>query len=141
MRTLFAMASQAVINRPTKRSPTNRSRVTNGRRAFVDGDGRGQWARRHHDLVELHLADLGQVEGLSEAQHSLCRRAATLEVQLEALEGQLSKGEGVDLDVYARVTGHLRRVLETLGIKRAIKTINNPLVDHFSRPPAPREAA
>ena len=141
MCTLFDMESQAVTCRPTKRSPTNRSAVSNGSKSFVDGDGRGQWARRHRDLVELHVADLGPPETLSEAQMSLCRRAATLEAQLEAAEGALSKGDPVNLDEYARVTGHLRRVLETLGIKRATKTIDNPLVDHFSRPPAPREAA
>ena len=118
----------ATVTRPSK----VRSAVSNGRVQFVDGDGRGQWARRHRDLVELHLADLGNVEGLSEAQHSLCRRAATLEVQLEALEGQLSKGEDVDLDAYARVTGHLRRVLETLGIERAKKSIGPTLGEYLA---------
>lgn len=30
--------------------PAQRSRVTNGRAMFVEGDGRGPWARRRRDL-------------------------------------------------------------------------------------------
>ena len=122
----------AVPSTIVKRSSRTRSAVSNGRRSFVDGDGKTVWARRHRDLVELHLADLGNVEGLSEAQHSLCRRAATLEVQLESLEGQLSKGEDVDLDSYSRTVGHLRRVLETLGIERPKKDIGPTLHEYLA---------
>jgi hypothetical protein len=46
--------------------------VTNGRRTFVVGDGRGPWARRYRDLIALHVSDLGGPDaGLSEAQLSL----------------------------------------------------------------------
>jgi hypothetical protein len=38
-------------------------------------------------------------------------------------EGKLSKGEPVDLDGYTRAASHLRRILETLGIQRKMKTI------------------
>jgi hypothetical protein len=55
---------------------------------------------------------------------SLCRRAATLEVELERIEGQLSLGNDADLDAYNRHAGGLRRILETLGIKRASKTVD-----------------
>ena len=67
--------------------------MTNGTRAYVIGDGNSPWARQR-DLIALHLADLGGEERLSENQLSLCRRAATLETELEMLEGQLSLGEG-----------------------------------------------
>ena len=120
-----------------------RSRVTNGSRSFVEGDGKSVWARRHRDLVELHAADLGGPALLSEAQVSLCRRAATLEVQLEALEGQLSLGEEINIDVYSRVVGHLRRVLETLGIERRSKDVTPSLSEYLAskRTPPILEAA
>jgi hypothetical protein len=90
---------------------------------FVEGDGQSQWARRWRDLVELHEADLGRGTCLSEAQASLCRRAATIEIELEALEGALSEGRTVSLDEYARAAGHLRRILETLGIRRRARDL------------------
>ena len=54
---------------------------------------------------------------------SLIRRSATIEVELERMEGRLSVGESVDLDQYVRAVGHLRRVLETLGIERAKRDV------------------
>lgn len=63
-----------------------------------------------------------------------------MEVELEKVESHLANGNETDLDVYSRASGHLRRVLESLGIRRTAKAIANPLADHFSRPPI-REAA
>jgi hypothetical protein len=110
------------------RLPTVRSKKTNGRARFVaEGDGRSGWSRRQRDLVELHCDDLGGVAVLSEAQLSLCRRAATLECELERLEGLLSTGEEVDLDLYGRISGQLRRILETLGVQRAKRDVTPSL--------------
>jgi hypothetical protein len=75
-----------------RRSQTNRSATTNGNRQFAQGgDGRGAWVRRWRDLTELHMLD-GDASTLSESQKSLCRRAATLEVNLEQLEAVMSEG-------------------------------------------------
>ena len=68
--------------------------MTNGKQMFVDGDGRSPWARRWKDLCELHARDIspnGAIH-LSEAQRSLIRRTATIEIELEAVEGKLSEG-------------------------------------------------
>lgn len=101
------------------RSILQRSAVTNGKRLFVEGgDGRSPWARRWRDLVELHAGDLGGADILSEAQLALCRRAATLSIELERIEGALSAGSEADMDLYGRLAGHQRRILETLGIER-----------------------
>ncbi len=121
------------------RLPTVRSAVSNGRKPFIDGDGRSPWSRRRRDLVELHIADMGGADRLSEAQISLAKRCATLEVQLEGLEALMSKGEPVDLDLYARVSSHLRRQLETLGIQRAQKDITPSLSDIARRIRASKE--
>ncbi len=113
-------------------SPTTRSAVTNGKRAFVRGDGKSVWARRHRDLVSMHVADMGGANFLSEAQISLVKRAATIEVELEGLEGKLSKGEDIDLDAFTRAAGHLRRILETLGIKRAPRDVTPSLAEYLA---------
>ena len=66
---------------------------------------------------------------MSEAQRSLIRRVATFEIELEKLEGRLSQGEEINLDVYSRVSGQLRRILETLGIERVARDITPTLSD------------
>jgi hypothetical protein len=117
------------------RPPGQRSRVTNGRALFaVGGDERSALARRFRDLVASHVSDLGGADALSENQRSLIRRAVTIEIQLEALEAGLSEGKEIDLDVYGRAAGHLRRVLETLGLKRVPRDIT-PLHDYIAKKP------
>ena len=100
-----------------------RSRVTNGKRRFVDGDGRGPWARRWRDLKALYADDLGGESTLSEFQLGLVGTAATMRCELEKFEGQLSKGEDIDTDLYGRIAGHYRRICETLGIERRKRDI------------------
>ncbi len=125
----FRMENAAETTAPTlRRSQTNRSAITNGNRQFaLGGDGRGAWVRRWRDLAELHMIDGGGEEALSEAQKSLCRRAATLEVNLEQLESKMSVGQGVDLDVFNRLSGNLRRILESIGLERRSKDITPTL--------------
>ena len=118
---------------PTMRwSKTNRSAITNGNRQFaLGGDGRGAWVRRWRDLTELHMVNIGDEATLSEGQKSLCRRAATLEVNLEQLEAKMSEDQGVDLDVFNRLSGNLRRIFETLGLDRRARDINRSAARAF----------
>ena len=97
---------------------SSRSARTNGRRLFVEGDGRGPWARRWRDLQSLYADDLGGESALSEFQLGLVGTAATMRCELERLEGRLSVGEAIDTDLYGRIAGHYRRIVETLGIER-----------------------
>jgi hypothetical protein len=115
------------------RSVRNRSAVTNRKRLFVEGDGRTPWARRWRDLVELHAGDLGGIDVLSEAQFSLIKRAATIEVELELSEGRMSMGQEVDLDVFTRSASHLRRILETLGIERRPTDVTPDPLEYATR--------
>jgi hypothetical protein len=103
-----------------------RSSVTNGYRAFIRGDGNSSWYRRMKDIAEMHADDLGAREDLSQAQLSLCRRAAVLEVELERLEGQLSLDMEIDMDVYNRIAGNLRRILESIGLDRKPRIAPEP---------------
>jgi hypothetical protein len=123
----MSIQSSAVRPNSETRSPRQRSQVTNGKRMFVDGNGRSPWARRWRDLCELHAWDLcgGDLNSLSEAKRSLIKRAATIEIELEALEGKLSEGKEADLGTYAMAAGHLKRILETLGIERVPRDVTD----------------
>jgi hypothetical protein len=119
----------------TKLSAANRrvrSAVTNGTRAYVAGDGNSPWARRQRDLVALHAEDAGGAETISAAKLSLCHRAASIETELEMLEGQMSLGKPVDLDLYGRLAGHLRRILETLGVERKARDVTPDLKTYLA---------
>ena len=105
------------------------SAVTNGTRAFIEGDGNSPWYRRCKDLAAAHISDLGGPSILSQAQMSLCRRAAVLEVELERIEGQLSLGKEADLDTYNRIAGGLRRILETVGLRRVSRDLTPTLAE------------
>jgi hypothetical protein len=113
----------ADITQVTGLPPTARSARTNGRRLFVDGDGRGPWARRWRDLQALYADNLGGASALSEFQLGLVATAATLRCELERLEGRLSLGEAIDLELFSRTAGHYRRLCETLGIDRRKRDI------------------
>jgi hypothetical protein len=67
------------------------------------------------------VGDLGGREIMTEFQLALCKRAASIEVTLESLESDLSSGQVVDLDLFGRLVGHLRRIAETLGLQRVAR--------------------
>jgi hypothetical protein len=78
------------------------------------------------------VSDLGGRDTLSEAQLSLVKRASTLELELEQAEGRLSMGETVDMDLYIRATGTLRRTLESLGLERRAIDVT-PSIAEYAR--------
>jgi hypothetical protein len=123
--------SEQKWGKPSERAPTRamrpRSAITSGRELFVNGDPNSAWSRRFHDLIKGHIADLGGTDQLSEAQFSLIRRASSIECELERLDAKLSREEPIDLDAYARVSGHLRRLFETLGVERRAKDVTDAL--------------
>jgi hypothetical protein len=51
----------------------------------------------------------------------LCRRASTMEVELERLEGQLSLGQEIDVEAYSRIAQRIHAILAGLGLKRVAK--------------------
>ncbi len=103
-----------------------RARVTNGSELFAKHvDGRSVWCRRFKDLIQLHLMDLGGPEGCSEAQVSLVRRVATLEIELEKFEYEFARPDRIAgnraLDRYSMLTNTLRRLHVTLGLDKVNK--------------------
>src|SRR6478752_3615247 len=78
------------------RSLSNRARITNRMWLLPSVDGRCTWARRLHDLMILHLSDLGGEANCSEAERALVRRASVLVVELEHLEMKFRPGRWCD---------------------------------------------
>jgi hypothetical protein len=118
-------------------APVARSKVTNGTKMLPGIDGRSPWCRRLKDLMGLLMSDLGGVDNTSEAERSIIRRAATLEVELEILEYRFaSAGNGAqpeDLDLYQRAAGNLRRLFEAVGVRRRPRNITPTLSEYISQ--------
>jgi hypothetical protein len=119
-------------NAQALRKPTARSKITNDLCSLPGVDGRSTWVRRLYDLVAIHLSDLGGEGHTSEAEKSIVRRIATLTVELELLELKFAKAGGAqpaDLDLYQRTAGNLRRLLESVGLRKRVTDITpDPLV-------------
>ncbi len=68
---------------------------------------------------------------VSEAERSICRRAAVLTTELELLEARFAQsGEGAsakELDLYQRASGNLRRLLESIGLRRRQRDVTPTL--------------
>jgi hypothetical protein len=72
---------------------------------------------------------LGGIDNCSTAERSIIRRAATLTVELERMEDRFATaGEtsDTDLDLYQRMANSLRRLLESIGLQRRPRTVNEP---------------
>lgn len=87
--------------------------------------------------MQLHLADLGG-DAASEGERSIVRRIAVLTVELERLEMRFATCEDapsrLDLDAYIRGSGNLRRLLQTVGIRRRVpKDITPSPIDYARR--------
>lgn len=104
-----------------------RSGISNGSMLFPDVDHRSAWMRRLRDLIADHVSDLGGEDLISTSEAILVRRAAMLCLQLEMMEARWAQNEGEasakQIETYQRVTGALRRVLETLGLQRRARDI------------------
>ncbi|SIO49705.1 hypothetical protein SAMN05443247_06524 [Bradyrhizobium erythrophlei] len=115
----------------------HRSRITNGALfARVIQNGRSGWSRRLQDLLALHIADLGGPDVISAGERSICRRIAAITVELEWIEQQsfaLSKHgpTAEQLDLYFRGANNLRRLLESVGLKRVARDVTPLLQDYL----------
>jgi hypothetical protein len=77
-------------------------------------DGRTLGARRFRALVRHYAEILGDPKP-SEADASLIRRCASQAIELEQMDLDRLRGRQVDMDVYVRLSGELRRGEATLG--------------------------
>ena len=106
-----------------------RSAITNGSQLLAGCDHRSARMRRLRDLIGAHLADLGGADEVSQAEACLVRRCALMTIELELLEARFEANDGAtaaELDCYQRVAGSLRRLHESLGLRRRAKDITPP---------------
>jgi hypothetical protein len=112
-----------------------RSAKTNGSRLLDHCDHRSARMRRLRDLIGMHISDLGGEDACSAAELSIVRRAALLTLELEVMEGKFDQeGEASlkQLDAYQRTANSLRRLLESIGLKRRSRDIT-PLPLDYAR--------
>jgi hypothetical protein len=111
------------LTRKTRPQPGDtrygRSRVSNGKSPFVEADKRGPWSRRWRDLYDQIIADLGSE--VTEEQRQAARRAATLCVECEKLEGKSAAGKDIDTDKYGMLSDRLGRAFRRLGLKQSTR--------------------
>jgi hypothetical protein len=116
-----------------RRKSHARSRISNGSSFLVGIDGRTTWVRRAKDVLRALVSDLGGSDMTSTAEAALARRCAVLVAQAEMLEAQFAAAEGradhADLDAYLRTANTLRRLLQTLGLKRRARDVSPTLAD------------
>ena len=81
-------------------------------------DKRTRPYRRYEAIRSAVLSDLGGEANVSEVAKQLISKFATLALQLELLESAALEGTAIDLDLFGRCSGHLRRIAELLGLSR-----------------------
>jgi hypothetical protein len=109
-----------------------RSAVTNGRRLHVVAPPDTAWARRFRDVLAQIVSDLSGAEGLSEGQRQLARRAATISIQCERMEGEAAAGAEINLEEYGRLTDRLGRAFQRLGLKRQARDVTPTLSEYLA---------
>ncbi len=125
----------ALVRDPSKAAVSN-SPASLG----ADVDHRSKEARRLRDLLEALVNDLGGFNAISAAELMLARRAAMLALQAERLEERFAQEapSATALELHGRLTGNLRRALETLtrsgGLPRRPREIDRvPSVEQYAR--------
>ena len=109
------------------RAAKGRSKVTNGKQLFLEGDTRLKVSRRFRDVLASIATDLGGVDRLSEGQKQIARRCAMLSVQCEIAESAAVAGEPFDVDAYGELTDRLGRAFQRLGLKRVMHNVTPDL--------------
>jgi hypothetical protein len=69
------------------------------------------------------FSDRGGEANVSEIQRQLISKFCTLALTLEIQEAQALAGKEIDLDLFGRCAGHMRRIAETLGTDRVARAI------------------
>jgi hypothetical protein len=114
-----------------RRSPTLRSRVTNGTDILPDIDGRSAIARRFKDIASQILIDQGG-DRCSESRKQLIRRFAAASVLAERMEARLANGEEISVVEHSLLCSTLARLVSRIGIDRVARDIT-PSLNQYLR--------
>ena len=104
-------------------------------------DRRTRPYRRYEAIRGAVLADMGGEENVSEVQKQLVSKFATIALQLEVMEAAAIDGNEIDVDLFGRAAGHLRRIAEALGMQRVARDVTPTLADIADEIAAEEEAA
>ncbi|MEY9671487.1 hypothetical protein ABIE93_001421 [Bradyrhizobium elkanii] len=121
-----------------------RSAITSGRKLFLKTEGldmRTSYALRFRDILRIHTDELGPTA--SEAELAIVRRAATLIVQLEQMEAKFAVEDAspTALETYQRLANSMRRLLESVGLKRRPRDVTPNLHEYLASKSKPRREA
>ena len=139
--TADAQGQNAVTAVRVAQPAKGRSAVTNGKRLHVVATPNGnetKWARRFRDVLAEIVSDIGGRDGLSEGQRQLARRAATISITCEKMEGDAAAGHDIDLEQYGQLTDRLGRCFARLGLRRHARDLGPTLSDFLPRRELPR---
>lgn len=92
---------------------------------LADLDRRTKAFAATRKLIDSIEGDLGGRDRLSTSERQLVQRAAVLGAVLTDTESRWIEGEPIDTAAYCTVVNAQRRVLETLGLKRVMKSVPN----------------
>lgn len=125
----------AALAKRVPKQRIHRSAISNGSRLFAvaGADCRTLTGRRFRDLVEIMTADLAGADLLSEFQKQLIRRTAALSVMAEAIECDVVQDFEFDILTYGTVCDRLRRLCETLGLKRVAREVEVTPMDRLKQ--------
>jgi hypothetical protein len=127
--------SNGTRRRVERAKDRQKSKIGNGSALLPGVDNRSTWVRRCKELLADHISDLGGEDNVSAAERSIVRRAAVLTVELERLEVRFAlagEASAEDIDLYARVSANLRRLLESVGLQRRAKNVTPSLESYLS---------
>src|SRR5262249_36436623 len=74
----------------------------------------------------------GGADLLSEGQRQLARRAATISVMCEKMEGAAADGQPINLAEYGMLTDRLGRAFHRLGLKRQPRDVTPTLSEYLA---------
>jgi hypothetical protein len=130
------------VKRARLAKPKGRSKVTNSRGLLPGAPHRDVWSRRFRDLTALHVSDLGS--DITSSEEAILRRCICLQIELERREVLFATNGGAtdgQLQIYQQTSNSLRRLLESLGLKRRTKDANDLTLDQYLASEERAEAA
>lgn len=119
--------------------PQAKTRVGNGTMVLEGVDGRSVVFRRYREILTSLSSDLGG--DLSEAQQQIARRAASLAIWCEQQDKEAANGATIDIATYTTASNSLRRLLETLGLKRVPRNVTPTIAEYAARKAAEKAQA
>jgi hypothetical protein len=117
-----------------KKPSRQRSKVANGTTLLPGIDGRSLWARRYKEILSALISDAGGDSYITEATRAILKRAAVLAAELERREAAFAlagAADPADLDLFAKTSAVLARLLEKTGIRDRVARDTTPTIAEF----------